>query len=213
MNIDIFKGNRDFEKRKIKLYTHKLRIIKFFILSIIMALFAYVSLIMPSSSRKEHKFNFQSKDGKAEAGDADINKKLPEIFQPRFFGEDIKGRPYSIKAHFAKQVDADHIYLRNINGNLNLDNSDIKIIAENGFLLQEKKLVELNGNVMLTTNDLNYKLQAQHMAVDYHQQKAIAWGELVFFGSFGLLTADKLDVDANKNTLTFTKNVKLVLEN
>jgi hypothetical protein len=51
------------------------------------------------------------------------------------------------------------------------------------------------------------------MEIDYNLQKATAWQELSFSGSFGLLTADKLDVDANTNTLTFTKNVKLVLNN
>jgi len=132
----------------------------------------------------------------------------------KFSSIDGKGRPFSITAAEAVQDSKtpDNVILQTPSGTLKM-NGDVTMTAnaKGGIYQQEKQVLELNENVVLTRSD-GTTLQTQTMLIDLATSNVSASTPVEIDGPQGHLTAQSMTMTNGGATTIFKGPVKLILK-
>ncbi len=131
--------------------------------------------------------------------------------KPHYQGIDVRGRPYTVIAEKATQIDRDHVTLANINADMILANGMwIAVNAGSGSLNLQTKSLELTDGVDAFYDD-GYEFRTAHAHVDIQQGSAYGDAHVEGQGRLGTLEADTFKVGPHGESIEFGGSVKMTL--
>ena len=131
--------------------------------------------------------------------------------KPHYQGIDVRGRPYTVAADKAAQLDKDNVSLENIRADMVMSNGVwIALNAGFGVLNLQTKMLELNKGIDVFYEG-GYEFRTDHAHVDI--QKGSAYGDAAIEGqgNLGTLQADGFSMGTHGETIHFTGSVKMML--
>ena len=134
-----------------------------------------------------------------------------KMIKPRFHGIDKYNRPFNIRADEAYQKDDAVVALKNINGDLAMqDGNWLMVSASGGEVTVDGKSLELHGNVNLFSSD-GYEIRTEKATADLISGTAKGADPITCQGPLGLLQATGFFVDAYNEKLVFNGRVKVTI--
>ena len=92
------------------------------------------------------------------------------MVHPKFMSTDNKGRPFELDAQWGKQTNASEADLTNPHGKMtNSKGIEIDLKSNEGTINHDDKVVDLNGDVVLSTSD-GYIVETESAAIDINNQ-------------------------------------------
>lgn len=134
-----------------------------------------------------------------------------QMIDPHYHGVDEKGRPFTVTASVARQVDADRVDLTNPKGDTALENGSwLMLQSQQGVYRRATKQLDLSHDVILYKDD-GTTLTTQTASVDL-QNGAAAGGDAVHAeGPFGVLDATGFTIVDKGAVIQFSGPAHVVL--
>ena len=131
--------------------------------------------------------------------------------KPHYQGIDVRGRPYTVTADKAAQVDKDSVSLENIRADMVMSNGVwIALNAGFGILNLQTKMLELSQGLDVFY-DGGYEFRTDHAHVDIQQGSAYGDAPIEGQGGIGTLQADGFSMGTHGETIHFTGKVKMTI--
>jgi len=131
--------------------------------------------------------------------------------RPHYQGIDVRGRPYTVMADRAVQVDKDSVSLENIRADMVLSNGVwIALNAGFGVLNLQTKMLELSKGIDVFY-DGGYEFRTEHAHIDIQQGSAYGDVPIEGQGGLGTLEASGFNVGDRGVSIEFTGNVKMTI--
>jgi lipopolysaccharide export system protein LptC len=129
----------------------------------------------------------------------------------RYNGIDEKGRPYTLTAESAKQMDATRIALTMPKGDITLENGTwMMLTARSGTFIQKANQLDLVGDVTLYRDD-GTTMRTATASVDMQQGAAASSSPVHVEGPFGVLDAQGFTVVDKGTAIDFAGPAHLIL--
>lgn len=133
------------------------------------------------------------------------------MLKPHYQGLDAHGRPYSVAAEQASQIDQDTVAMTTIHADMNLDNGAwLALNAGKGTLKISAKKLELHGGVDVFY-DAGFEFRTDHAQVDIQNGSAYGDAPVEGQGPPGTLKADTFEVTGRGQTIRFNGSVRMKL--
>jgi len=183
-------------------YTRFVVFTKYGLLILLSGFFGYV-IFKANDTNDNNRFNLVfSEVGKSESS-------TPRMVKPKFQGTDNKGRNYSITGDYAEQVDDKLTRIKNIQGEITLeDDSWLSISADSADVDKIQKSVMLASGVSLY-HDKGYEIHGSMIALDLATGIASSQNKVYGQGPMGVFVADSFRIESKTSKLIFTGNVGL----
>lgn len=125
-------------------------------------------------------------------------------------GEDVKGRPFSIRAGSAVQKSSSEpvVQLSDLSAEIELDEGPARIAADKGRYDMEKHQVAVDGPIHFRTAD-GYTLDTGDSTVDLKTRTMASDGAVTGRTPMGSFSADELNADLEKRAVRLDGNVRL----
>lgn len=131
--------------------------------------------------------------------------------KPHYQGIDVRGRPYTVTADKAVQVDKDNVSLENIRADMVMSNGVwIALDAGFGILNLQTKMLELSKGVNVFY-DGGYEFRTNYAHVDIQEGSAYGDAPIEGQGGLGTLQADGFFVGKRGEAIRFKGSVKMVI--
>lgn len=136
---------------------------------------------------------------------------VTQMIKPMITGLDNQNHPYTIQAKRAIQIDKNTVKLEEIEGNFERGQEEwINVIAPYGYVMIDQNLAELEGGVMILTND-GYELRTRKVSIKFDENRIFSKTSLEGQGPLGILYANGFGINGTKKRLRFKGPVKLVI--
>ena len=182
-----------------KKYLNKLTI---FILLIILSL-----IILNYSKNKIEKLETKVEDIKDKS-----TSEFVEILNPTFKNKGLNTNPYEISAKKGIQINNDLELYEVIGKFTDDDDKLIYISADKGIYSQDNQNIELIGNVLIY-DELGSKTTTIKAIMDIENKKINLLDKVVSYSNTSIIKSDSSLVDEKNNTVIYTGNVKVKIEN
>ncbi len=134
-----------------------------------------------------------------------------KLFNPKMRSLDQRGRPYTVTAVTATQVDNETAKFEKPDSSLELeDGRQLKITAEQGQFKESSNHLEYHQNVKLQDNE-GYELRTQSAGLDLTTKVAEGHVPVEGEGPTGTISAEGFKVDQEGNRIHFTGKSHLVI--
>lgn len=141
-----------------------------------------------------------------------IIRKTNLIINPRIASTDENGKPYSIKAKSAEQIDEMSAALNNPSGKFVLeDGTKVEVSATNGDLKKREEALNLSGSVDLKSEN-GYALKAPSAVVDLKAKTTETFEPVYGKGPQGEIEADKGVKISSDGSIHFKGKTKLTIQ-
>lgn len=131
--------------------------------------------------------------------------------KPHYQGIDVRGRPYTVIAEQATQIDKDNVSLSAIRADMVMKGGSwIAMNAGTGRLNLQTKSLELRDGVDVFYEG-GYEFRTDHAHVDIQQGSAYGDAHIEGQGKLGTLQADGFAVSAHGEKIDFRGSVKMTL--
>jgi lipopolysaccharide export system protein LptC len=133
------------------------------------------------------------------------------MVNPRFHGLDKFNRPFNIKADDASQQGESLVALKNISGDMAVQNNQwVMLEATEGLANTENKTLHLTGKVRLYSSE-GYEINSTSVDADLNTGIATSTVPVQIQGPLGLLTGTGFVLDLNEQKLNITGRIHLTL--
>ena len=130
---------------------------------------------------------------------------------PHYQGIDVCGRPYTVIADKATQIDKDNVSLENIRADMVMSNGAwVALNSGSGMLNTQTKQLELMQRVDVFYED-GYEFRTDHAHVDIQQGSAYGDAKVEGQGKLGTLMADGFSISPHGETINFTGSIHMKL--
>lgn len=134
-----------------------------------------------------------------------------QLLDARYRGVDKEGRPYTVTAAVAQQVDQDRVNLTDPKGDITLQNGTwLMIESKQGVFMQKENQLDLSKDVTLYRDD-GTTLRTQSATIDIKAGAATGAQPVSAEGPFGTLDAQGFTVTDQGTVIQFAGPAKLVL--
>lgn len=132
------------------------------------------------------------------------------VAKARYSGLDSKGQPFLISAGSAVQVSSSDpvVQMRDLAARILLTDGRAAIAANRGRYNMDSDLVNIDGPVLLKTDD-GYRLLTRDVTVDLNNRKVDSAGRVDGTMPLGTFSADHLRADLNQRTVTLDGRARL----
>ena len=131
--------------------------------------------------------------------------------KPHYQGIDVHGRPYTVIADKATQIDKDNVSLENIRADMVLSSGVwIALNAGTGKLNLQSKIMALNDKVDVFYGD-GYEFRTDYAHIDIQQGSAYGDAPIEGQGKLGTLQAVGFSISPHGETIDFNSAVKVTL--
>ena len=135
-----------------------------------------------------------------------------EISNPTFKSKGLESDPYTIKAVRGVQEE-DYIELYDVEAEVESENNKVFYVsAEKGIYDQKNGTIKLLGNVVIL-DELNNKTTTKEALIEIERKKLTLLKEVSSISSNRSVSSDFSIVDEINNTITYSGNLKVVIEN
>lgn len=143
--------------------------------------------------------------------DTDSNEDISAMIKPHFQGVDKYNRPYNITADTAIQEGDNKVLLRQINGNITLqDEAWYKFSADAGAMIISRKTIDAYGNINIINND-GYDLLTESAHINLGMGTVSGLDPVTISGPPGTLDAQGFSIENDGETIRFDGPVTLII--
>lgn len=130
---------------------------------------------------------------------------------PRYQGVDVHGRPYTVVAHKAVQVDKENVTMETIKAEITLDSGAwLAMNAGSGHMNIARKQMLLEGGVDAFYEG-GYEFRSDHAQVDIQNNSIFGDAPVEGQGPLGTLKADNFSVENHGQVIRFNGSVRMKL--
>ena len=142
---------------------------------------------------------------------ASASKDATQMQSPHFESVDSKNQPFSVTAKTARQVDATHVKLEQIDGKINLAGGDsLTLKAQDGLYNLTTSELTLNGQVAIASSK-GYLFETPALTAQLTDGKAAGEQPVTVTGPTSSLKADRFHFTDQGDHLFFDGNVSLTI--
>ena len=196
-------------------HSRNIKVVKF-ILVILVSVLVISVLISPLIKSKHENLHmvFGDNDIKESPEESSENDNaITKITMPKFYGIDLKERPFTIDADEGIQIDDKNAQLKNVYGDIKLDSKDfVELKSSKAFINLENKNLKLKDNVQVKLNN-NYVIDTNES--DFSPNTGVLKGKagISVKNERTRIIADQYNISNDFNTIKFSKNVKMTIHN
>lgn len=176
-------------------------------LSVIILLIILIIIILNYYSDESNDFSDRSKEI--------ISNSRPgvtEILNPTFKNRGLDSNPYEINAKKGLQIGQD-IELLEVFGKFSNDDNELFYInSDKALFSQIDQTIDLVGNVLIY-DDFGNNTSTNNATIDLDNKKIFLLSEVISKSNNSLIQSNKSTVDKKNNTITYTGNVKVKIDN
>jgi len=194
-------------------HSRNIKIVKFALLSLVLLLLFSVA-ISPFITTKHENLHMVFGDQNAETTSEESDDvPITKITMPKFYGIDLKDRPFTIDADEGIQLDEKTATLKNVYGDIKLDEKTfVEIKSSTAIIHLESKDLDLKDNVEVKLND-DYLIKTDESTFSPANNSLSGQKGISVINKKTNITADTFIITDDYNNIVFKKNVKMIIQN
>lgn len=202
-------------KNDVLKHSRKIKALKIILILFVCILLLSVSIAPFISSKHEslHMVFGDIEENTRETENGENDKHLTKITMPKFYGIDLKDRPFTIDADEGIQIDEKTATLKNVYGDIKLDEKTfIEMKSSKAVINLDNKELNLKDNVKVKIND-KYVIETKESKFSPTDNSLSGNSGINVLGDQTNISADSFIITNDYNNISFKKNVKMVIQN